>query len=116
MYLNLRQSAKISNDCCEKARSDKVSKRKDRCKSMAASSFVDGVTFFVFALRNSACTSQRVFPRLYSDWGLATPESTHKKFLVKENFSKKGKNQALTTLIRFHKSHQRFRSVFNDPH
>ena len=83
---------------------------------MAASSFVDGVTFCVFSLRNSACTSRRVFPRLYSDWGLATPESTQNKFLVKEHFSKKGKNQALTKLIRFHKSHQRFRSVFNDPH
>ena len=60
---------------------------KDRCKYMAASSFVDGVTFCVFSLRNSACTSQRVFPRLYSGWGLATPESTQKKNFSWKNTS-----------------------------
>ena len=58
---------------------------------MAASSFVDGVTFCVFSLRNSACTSQRVFPRLYSGWGLATPESTQKKISRERTLQQEGK-------------------------
>ena len=77
--------------------------RKDRCKSTAAPLFVDCVTFCVFALRNSACTS-RLCSQGYIPIGALRFLRLPKNIFSWKILSRKDENQALSTVICFHKS------------